>query len=1105
MAYTRAGHHDLNALGNPNGHTQGQPAPGQHAYSQHPEYQVQHASIAGQGGWGSSQHQLSDPAQTVAHSGVTMSGQPAAQMQDGGVVLMDSFGNQTGYWPPPQAPRLTAAAPRGGARNMWSAAWQNHPSNSAYLPQQRRTPWAADSWNQMHTTTHPSTAGYYQNQGAQYQHQSLLHEQLRKLQQDADAQLPQQQSSHLPLSEAWSQAPHNVANPAYSHMLSQNQHQIPAAHQSYPTQSRIAPQSAHHPSVDVHLNSLTQPQHLPYHYSADGNAYPAGHAQSHTALQPAAMGHTTSTYPVSQHAPAYQSQWPLADAQISGPQSYARPDADGFGTAYQPQPSSHQGTMSMEQLSAMGPSTWNRPAPPNWQVQPEHASQAHFPPRPHDWNGTAPTDPRRGSDQQVMNVPAPPPSAEQERIAPPADGPAPPSPATLDKSACPLSAMGAEIIWGASAALFDPVLISTQYELPQQRGRATSSAQSSPLLATPQMSPNLSSFASWTKAEATSGPALKAAATHELSKSPQHRSWNTGLTGELNTAPVSLLHRLAVEGAGAASAALAASQKPGVYHRESGDSSTGSNSSTSEPGTPPSIDESDLGIRASPKSRMDMSVGADERAAPPSSEESLNAGAANTKTGSSATPSMRQQGDRSKQAILAVLGLVSPYWKWSVNDDKLSSVITANVSSRTGTRDGSPTAVPMTATRTRRSSSTYSSRHAGHSGAMPGADVSPAFRRFCQQVLAQTLLSPTAFLLAILYAVRVPYLFRTSDALLCDEGREIFANPPSAAPFKLFTLGLMLSNKVIEDNTFLNKTWCDVTGIPLAELNRMESVYLSKCGYEVAVPHTVWVAYLRRIRAREEQKLNVLPFLGARRLSRGRMSAGSPAGQDQVLLSPSGGASTLESSRRFLVAIEDCLGALGELHEAPVEEPGMMDVTHPADDSSDDRTPRDGPSASSDSWFTTRYGIDSRTEAGRMQRPVAALQAAHQHCRSAPAAALHFRSPSQISPTTTSHDFDDVFDDDCSPIRPRNASSRGALTSTKVAHPLAHAARPSLDVNLTRSHSDWSDGLASFARVAPAHLTMGPNQQDQGAISQITSHAEAPLAPGILLAMLNQL
>lgn len=189
----------------------------------------------------------------------------------------------------------------------------------------------------------------------------------------------------------------------------------------------------------------------------------------------------------------------------------------------------------------------------------------------------------------------------------------------------------------------------------------------------------------------------------------------------------------------------------------------------------------------------------------------------------------------------------------------------------------------------------------------------------------------------------------------------------------------------------------------------MESVYLAKCSYEVAVPHAVWVAYLRRIRTREEQKLNVLPFRGPRRLSRGRMSAGSPTSQDQALQSPSGAPNSLESSRRFLVAIEDCLAALGELHEA-VEDKETIEDHNTGKTFSDVLATRDTMSPSSNGWFPPKYAMDSRADVGRMQRPTAALQAAHQHCRSAPAAALNFHASLQTSPTTVAPNFDDVKD-----------------------------------------------------------------------------------------------
>lgn len=143
------------------------------------------------------------------------------------------------------------------------------------------------------------------------------------------------------------------------------------------------------------------------------------------------------------------------------------------------------------------------------------------------------------------------------------------------------------------------------------------------------------------------------------------------------------------------------------------------------------------------------------------------------------------------------------------------------------------------------------------------------FTNFVQTVLQQPLLTPATLFLALFYALR---LYRTladigSDEMEMDdefaeehdaaleaqaylvqswkqEFREAFLGPPTSLPFKLFVLGLMMANKHLDDNTFLNKTWTEVTGIPLAELNLMERFYLRVCHFDLVPKEDEWVCYL---------------------------------------------------------------------------------------------------------------------------------------------------------------------------------------------------------------------------------------------------------------------
>lgn len=133
-------------------------------------------------------------------------------------------------------------------------------------------------------------------------------------------------------------------------------------------------------------------------------------------------------------------------------------------------------------------------------------------------------------------------------------------------------------------------------------------------------------------------------------------------------------------------------------------------------------------------------------------------------------------------------------------------------------------------------------------------EPSPAFRRFVHQVLSQTLVSPTALLLALYYVRRqLPSIIGVGAGGSDEElsASSLYVQPPSSAPFKLLTLGLMLANKYLDDNTFLNKTWHEVTGISLAEINRMEAYFLCRTQYNMDVPQDEWHLFLLKIRSRE--------------------------------------------------------------------------------------------------------------------------------------------------------------------------------------------------------------------------------------------------------------
>ncbi|SAL95746.1 hypothetical protein [Absidia glauca] len=96
------------------------------------------------------------------------------------------------------------------------------------------------------------------------------------------------------------------------------------------------------------------------------------------------------------------------------------------------------------------------------------------------------------------------------------------------------------------------------------------------------------------------------------------------------------------------------------------------------------------------------------------------------------------------------------------------------------------------------------------------------FRQYCSKLFKDTQISSGCILLALYYLDQLKSSYPT---LQCPFGSE----------FRIFTIALILSNKYLDDNTFTNKTWSEVSGIPLRELNVMEMKYLDALDYNLHV------------------------------------------------------------------------------------------------------------------------------------------------------------------------------------------------------------------------------------------------------------------------------
>ncbi|KAL2259959.1 hypothetical protein VTK26DRAFT_6184 [Humicola hyalothermophila] len=105
------------------------------------------------------------------------------------------------------------------------------------------------------------------------------------------------------------------------------------------------------------------------------------------------------------------------------------------------------------------------------------------------------------------------------------------------------------------------------------------------------------------------------------------------------------------------------------------------------------------------------------------------------------------------------------------------------------------------------------------------------FKRWVLTVLTTTQVTQNVVILALLY------VYRLKVANPTVKGR-------AGSEYRLLTVALMLGNKFLDDNTYTNKTWADVSGIPVTEIHVMEVEFLSNLRYSLLVSADEWERWL---------------------------------------------------------------------------------------------------------------------------------------------------------------------------------------------------------------------------------------------------------------------
>lgn len=124
----------------------------------------------------------------------------------------------------------------------------------------------------------------------------------------------------------------------------------------------------------------------------------------------------------------------------------------------------------------------------------------------------------------------------------------------------------------------------------------------------------------------------------------------------------------------------------------------------------------------------------------------------------------------------------------------------------------------------------------------PKASVAPAFRTYVLQILSSTRLPSSTILLGLHYLA-------TRMSLLSSKGRYPTARRQI---YHMLTTALLLGSKFLDDNTFQNRSWSEVSSIPVKELNELEIDWLVTINWNMHVnpedPQglTLWLSHWAR-------------------------------------------------------------------------------------------------------------------------------------------------------------------------------------------------------------------------------------------------------------------
>ncbi|TKA76249.1 hypothetical protein B0A49_03100 [Cryomyces minteri] len=168
----------------------------------------------------------------------------------------------------------------------------------------------------------------------------------------------------------------------------------------------------------------------------------------------------------------------------------------------------------------------------------------------------------------------------------------------------------------------------------------------------------------------------------------------------------------------------------------------------------------------------------------------------------------------------------------------------------------------------------------------PGTSVHPSFRKWVSQVLCATRLPSATILLSLYYlSVRITMLSKAGPK-----------TPVEGQSYRLLTISMILGSKFLDDNTFINRSWSEVSGIKVAELNRLELEWLQDIGFKLhcdpsehqgfAAWLTHWKEYKTQAAARSAKASKLAPIDTNIQRHRSSHTNFSPAVHQQLFTKP---------------------------------------------------------------------------------------------------------------------------------------------------------------------------------------------------------------------------